>query len=109
MIYPVLKRLISRLIPASRFEIGRLEKKLMSKLNELAGNLTAVVDTLEKVKGEVTALKDSLTNVELPPDAQAALDKLVATSAALDALNPDAPAPEPVEMGTANPPSAPTE
>src|SRR5688572_8181691 len=107
MIYSGLKRLISRLIPASRFEIGRLEKKLMSKLNELAGNLTAVVDTLEKVKGEVTALKESLTNVELPPDAQAALDKLVATSAALDALNPDVVSPPVGE--DVPPPPAPTE
>lgn len=79
----------------------------MSKLNELAGNLTAVVDTLEKVKGEVAALKESLTNVELPPDAQAALDKLVATSAALDALNPDVVAP-PADVSVP-PPPAPTE
>lgn len=81
----------------------------MSKLNELAGNLTAVVGTLEKVKQEVTDLKDSLTNVELPPEAQAALDKLIATSAALDALNEDKAPEPPAEPGTQPDPAPPTE
>ncbi len=61
------------------------------KLNELAGALDAVNTKVEKVRAEVQALKDSLTDVDLPPDAQAALDKLTATVQSVDDINPDAP------------------
>lgn len=68
------------------------QENIMAKLKELAGKLGVIGDTLDKVKTEVQALKDSLTDVELPPEAEAALDRLAKAADALDALNPD---PEP--------------
>ncbi len=66
------------------------ERLIMSKLSELNTTLEAVNAQLEKVKTEVQTLKDSLTNVDLPANAQASLDKLTALAAAIDELNPDA-------------------
>jgi hypothetical protein len=64
-------------------------KKLM-KLSELPAAIEAVNTTLTKVATEVQALKDSLANVDIPPAAQAALDRLTAAATALDQLNDDA-------------------
>lgn len=74
-------------------DLQEMERRMVNKLSELEGKLIAVNNTLEKVKNEVQALKDALEDVELPEGAQAALDKLTATADAIDALNPDAPAP----------------
>ncbi len=62
----------------------------MAKLSELAGTLTALNDAVTKIATEVQALKDSLTNVDLPADAQTALDNLTASLKAVDDLNTDA-------------------
>ena len=62
----------------------------MAKLSTLAQTLTNVGTQLDKVKTEVEALKASLEDVEIPAEAQAALDKLAAIAQALDELNPDA-------------------
>lgn len=64
---------------------------IMAKVSSLASTLNAIGDRLDKVKQEVQALKDSLSDVDIPAEAQAALDRLSAAAEALDALNPDAP------------------
>ena len=65
----------------------------MIKLAELATALGAVNDKLEKAKTEILAkiaeLQDALANVEVPADAQAALDTLVAKAQALDDIVPE--------------------
>lgn len=60
------------------------------KLSQLNATLTEVGDKLDKVAAEVQALKDALADVDLPAEAQASLDRLVAAAQALDDLNPDA-------------------
>lgn len=82
---------MSRLLPATQFDIEQLREHIDMKLNELNAALTAVNDTLAKVQAEVEALKGSLSNVDLPADAQASLDKLSALAKAIDDINPDAP------------------
>ena len=70
------------------------EKEVMIKLAELATALGAVNDQLEKAKTEILAkiaeLQDALANIEVPADAQAALDTLVAKAQALDDIVVDA-------------------
>ena len=71
-------------------------KKLMAKLSTLAETLATIETTLKKVKTEVEKLKEGLGDVEIPAEAQAALDRLTALSTALDDLNADAPTEPPV-------------
>ncbi len=82
-------------LPATKRDI----EKLMAKLNELEAKLTAIDDQLEKatkeILGEIQSLKDQLGNVDIPPGAQASLDKLTALAQALDDINPDVPPPTP--------------
>lgn len=61
----------------------------MAKLNELAGLLTSLNDTVTKIATEVQALKDALANTDIPADAQTALDNLSASLKLVDDLNPD--------------------
>ena len=70
-------------------QLAAMEQRINVKLSELSAKLTAVADQVDKVKTEVQNLKDSLTNVELPADAQAALDRLTESVNAVDAINPD--------------------
>jgi prefoldin subunit 5 len=65
-------------------------RRINMKLNELAGQLTSLADQVDKIKLEVEALKASLENVELPAEAQAALERLGAAVKAVDDANPDA-------------------
>lgn len=69
----------------------------MTQVNELAAKLEQVNMQLGKAKEEiinqVNALQDALANVELPADAEVALNNLVGAAQSLDDLNPDAPAP----------------
>lgn len=59
------------------------------KLSELSAKLTAIDANVTAVAASVAALQASLTDVELPADAQAALDKLTADTTALSAeVNP---------------------
>lgn len=81
-----MKRGIWRLlVPATKKDTD----KIMAKLSELAAKVTAVADQVDKVKTEVQKLKDSLADVDLPPEAQAALDRLAASVQAVDDINPD--------------------
>jgi chromosome segregation ATPase len=70
--------------------------ELMAKLNELAAQLVALNDQVNKARTEVLAklldLEAQLSNVDLPAEAQAALDALKASVQAVDDVVPDAPA-----------------
>lgn len=70
---------------------------MATKLNELEGKLTALNTQVGKIAAEVQALKDSLTNVEIPAEAQTALDNLTAALQKVDDLNEDVPPPPPPE------------
>ena len=65
----------------------------MTTVNELAAQLNTVNEQLNKAKVEiiaqVQALEGALQNVEIPLEAQDALNAIVATAQALDDLNPD--------------------
>ncbi|WP_292918883.1 hypothetical protein [Nitrosomonas sp.] len=65
----------------------------MTKVNDLAAKIEQVNAQLHKAKdeiiNEVTVLKDSLQNVEVPAAAEDALNNLAAIAQALDDLNPD--------------------
>jgi hypothetical protein len=69
------------------------------KVGDLATAINKIDDQLDKaqveITGQIQALKDSLTNVELPAEATAALDRLTAAAQKLDDITPDAPAPAP--------------
>lgn len=64
------------------------------KLNELSGEIAAVVVQVAKVRDEVLAriavLEAALADVELPEDVMIALDALRASVQAIDDLNQDA-------------------
>lgn len=65
----------------------------MSKLSSLTATLTAIATRLEKIESEVKALRDSLSDVDLPPEAEAALGRIEQLTKNIDDVNPDAPAP----------------
>jgi len=72
--------------------IGRLNmnvSELAEKLNELNTKLDKATG---EILAEVAALQAALLNVEIPTEAQDALDSLTAKVQALDDLNPDTPA-----------------
>jgi len=81
-------RLDSR--PITKLDLLKLERHLGMKISELAGSLAEIETTLNKVKTEVEALKAGLGDVEIPAEAQAALNRLSDLSKTLDELNPDA-------------------
>lgn len=65
--------------------------QVIMKLTDLAAKLTAIDASVTSIAASVAALETSLTDVEIPADAQAALDKLTADTAALSAtVNPPA-------------------
>lgn len=72
---------------------------VMAKLSDLVQTLTDVKTELDKAKGEIVAKIDDLVsqlqNVELSPEATAALDALKGSAQALDDIVPDAVPTEP--------------
>ncbi len=70
-------------------------KQIMAKISSLAATVSALAEQQEKVVTEIKALKDSLSDVEIPAEAQAALDRLSAAIKSADDENPDStPTPE---------------
>lgn len=68
-------------------------RKIHMKLNQLAASLAALDTQVATVAASVAALQASPTDVDLPPDAQAALDKLTADVSNLSTeVTPTAPA-----------------
>lgn len=79
-----------------------LTGKLQMKVDELAPALQALQAQLIKANDEIKAQIEVLRNADLPPEAVEALNKIAATTQALDDLNPDAvpePTPAPEELG----------
>ena len=81
---------LSSSAPATKQQLDETENRLMAKLSTLAATLTAIADGVDKVKVEVQALKDSLGDVDLPAEAEAALERLTVAVKAVDDINPDA-------------------
>jgi uncharacterized coiled-coil DUF342 family protein len=73
--------------------LAQLLENIMTKVSEVAALINDLRGKVTKIHQEVQTLKDSLNDVDLPPEAQAALDNLSASLSALDELNPDAPTP----------------
>lgn len=94
---------LNEVILNSQRQIMSMEK-LNMKLSELATTLNAVnaqlVKALEEIKTQVATLNDALVNTEIPSAAEEALVALMATTVALDDLNPDA---APVQPDTPTP------
>ncbi len=63
----------------------KTERIILMKVTDLAAALSALDTKITGVQASVDALKASLANVDLPADAQAALDKLTADTGALAA------------------------
>lgn len=96
-----LGRTWSRVKPATLSDLQHAERRIMSKLSQLGpalialgADLTAVAEQLDKSTQEIV---NAVSNVDLPGEAQAALDNLSALSGrlktaaqGLDDLNPDA-------------------
>lgn len=65
----------------------------MSKQSELANQLTNLTNQLSKatqeIQDEIQNLKDQLSDADISPEAQSALDSLTTKVQALDDLNPD--------------------
>ena len=81
---------MASLISGIYSQLADMEQRIRMKLSELSATLTTLGDQVEKVRVVVQALKDSLADVDLPAEAQAALDRLTASVAAVDQINPDA-------------------
>lgn len=80
----------------SRQEVT-LQEILMSQA-DLAVQLNAQADQVEKVKGEVQNLLDVIAaQNDVSPELQAAADRLAASIQGVDDLNPDVPIENPVQ------------
>lgn len=64
-------------------------KGINMKVSELAAALTTLNTQVEKVRVEVQKLKDSLSDVDLPPEAEQALASLTTALKAVDDINVD--------------------
>lgn len=88
-------------------EILKILMRLSMDIQTLTAKVNAVSDQLDKAKIEITtqiqALRDALTDVQVPPEAEAALTRLEGLAQALDDFNPDAPAVEPESEAPAEP------
>lgn len=80
-------------------DLKESEHRLMAKLTELEGKLSALIAQFSKgideVVAEIKALQDALSNVDIPAGAEASLAKLTTLAQTLDDLNPDQPPPPP--------------
>lgn len=65
-------------------------RSITMQLSDLAATVQTVADQLDRVQVNVAALQASMANVEVPADAQAALDRVIASAAALEAAVPAA-------------------
>lgn len=85
--------------------VKTLGKDIMSKLSDLATTLAAIDAEVVNVAASFAALKQELANVDLPTDAQAALDKLSTDAANLAAAaNQPTPTPAPSPAPASSPP-----
>lgn len=69
----------------------------MAKLSSLAASLTALGDQTAKIISEIQTLKGTLSDVDLPADAEASLARLTGLIQSADDENADAVVVPPVE------------
>ncbi len=75
----------------------------MAKVSDLEGRFNVVTDKLTTIGTEIKALKDALSNTDIPDAAEAALERLeTAAQVDVDAGAPSAPTPSP---GVPQPPT----
>lgn len=70
-------------------EAERRHKEILMKISELKGRIDRVSETTDKILKEVTTLKDSLKDADIPQDAQASLDRLEGLVKQVDDQIPD--------------------
>jgi DNA anti-recombination protein RmuC len=79
-------------------QIQQTEATIMAKLAEIASRLEAVDATLKKASSEIVTeignLREALADVDLPAQAETALEAIEASARQLDDIVPDAPAPD---------------
>jgi uncharacterized membrane protein YvbJ len=82
---------------ATKGDLEKVTKRIMAKLSTLATTLIGVKDQLEKGKQEILArienLETALADVDLPAEAETALEALKTSAQGIDDINPDAPTP----------------
>ena len=82
-------------------QLNNSTKEVSMKLSELTPVLTALASELDKAKaeivGKIAELESALSDVDVPADAQAAIDALKAKAQSLDDIVPDAPVPPPAQ------------
>lgn len=76
-----------RLVPATKQDV----QIILMKVSEVAPVLIKLSTQVDKISTEIAALKASLSDVDLPPEAQTALDNLTTHVQAADDLIPDNP------------------
>jgi len=77
------------------WDVRQQRKIIMAKLSSLAASLTALGDQTAKIIAEIQTLKGTLTDVDLPADAEASLARLTGLIQSADDENADAPPVEP--------------
>ena len=85
-----------RWVPATRYDIERLEIKIMNQAEELAAlkSLTTQLGKAnDEIQAKIKALQDAVTNGEVSPEIAAAVADLTAAGQKLDDIVPDAPTP----------------
>lgn len=82
-----------------KLAVEQIKEHIDMKLKDLPGVLVSVKEQIEKAKAEViakiAALEAALGDVDLSPEAEAALESLKATAQGIDDIVPDAPSPTP--------------
>ena len=90
-------------MPATKHDLDQLKKLIMANQAESAAQLRAVKAQGTKIAAEIAVLHKEIvdlkaaleTGPQVTPELQEAIDAVVASSQALDELNPDAPVVEP--------------
>lgn len=76
-----------------------MEERMAIKVSEVAAIATAIKDQVTKAKEEILKriadLETALANVELPAEAETALNALKSAVQEVDDINPDVPPPPP--------------
>jgi hypothetical protein len=82
--------------PATKEDVWKATNTIMAKLSTLAASVAALTAQVQKSKDEIVAkiaaLENALADVDLPADAETALEELKGAVQAVDDINPD-PAP----------------
>lgn len=76
------KRWVSRFIPATKYDIQKLENKIMEKLNQIIASVTAQTTVIDSIvvliEGIQEQLKNALSGTTVSPATQAKIDQVFA-------------------------------